>query len=169
MGGQIGYNRQFRSHWVIGVEGDISGTGTSNTTLCRSLSVAFRLGPGSLIRPSAISDGVATARGRLGYAADRWLVYVTGGGAWGEAGRAPPGSNFGGLWSPVTSSYQLGWTLGGGVEYGFTNNWTARAEYLYYDLGGTTIVNVGTSPFVNNQVWDRNKINVVRVGVNYKF
>ena len=115
-------------------------------------------------QPAAERDirWLATLRGRLGYAADRWLFYVTGGGAWGETDYTA-GPNFGGLWAPISFSHtSSGWTLGGGVEYGFTNNWTGRIEYLYYDLGGVTANNVaGLQPFRRQMV---NQINVVRVG-----
>ena len=37
-----------------------------------------------------------------------------------------------------------GWTAGGGVEFLFTSNWSAKFEYLYIDLGDSEMtVNVG--------------------------
>ncbi|HEX7791896.1 MAG TPA: outer membrane beta-barrel protein, partial [Afipia sp.] len=58
----------------------------------------------------------------------------------------------------------------GGVEYAFTNNWTARLEYLYYDFGSETVSNVSTvaPPLAYNTTFST-KVNVVRAGVNYKF
>ena len=98
-GGQIGYNWQFAPHWVIGVEGDISGTGIRNTTFVPFTVGGVPVGPGFTHQAERDIRWLATARGRLGYAADRWLVYVTGGGAWGEADYTA-GPNFGGLCEP---------------------------------------------------------------------
>ena len=167
-GGQIGYNWQFAPNWVLGIEGDISGTGIHSTTFAPLVAP----GVGVVGTNSAERDfkWLATVRGRLGYAADRWLFYVTGGGAWGEADYTA-GVSVPGLFTPTTFSHtSSGWVAGGGVEYGFTNNWSARLEYLYYDLGGVTATNVSSGAlFAGTQTWDRNQINVVRAGVNYKF
>ena len=74
------------------------------------------------------SDWLATVRGRAGYAFDRFLVYGTGGAAFGDLQAA-----FGAL--PFSNSTQTGWTAGAGVEFAFTPNLTAKVEYLYVDLG----------------------------------
>jgi len=62
-----------------------------------------------------------------------------------------------------SSSSQLGWTAGVGLEYAFLGNWTAKLEYLYVDLGS---FNTGPAPIVNNVSF---KENIVRAGLNYKF
>ena len=67
-----------------------------------------------------------TVRARLGYAIDRTLIYITGGLAYGGLNTNPLTGN-------TTSN--VGWTIGGGVEYAFTNNWTAKIEGLYVDTG----------------------------------
>ena len=82
---------------------------------------------------------LATFRGRLGYAFDRWLPYITAGGAYGNVkATTDPGP---GLAS--ASSSQFGWTGGVGLEYAFLGNWTAKIEYLYVDLGS---FNAGLAP-----------------------
>lgn len=169
-GGQIGYNWQFAPNWVIGIEGDISGTGIRKSTTSPVTVGGAILGPGINNLAERNVDWLATVRGRFGYAADRFLVYVTGGGAWGDVNYTA-GPNYAGLFNPVSfNKTQSGWTAGGGVEYAFTSNWTARAEYLYYDLGGVSAVNVSVVPPVaSTTVWDRTRVNVVRAGVNYKF
>ena len=169
-GGQIGYNYQFAPNWVVGIEGDFSGTDIRGTTTNPLTAGGVQVGAGINNLAQRDVRWLATARGRLGFAADRWLIYVTGGGAWGEM-KYTAGPAFAGLWSPVAFSHtSSGWTAGGGVEYGFTNNWTARVEYLYYDLDGASIVNPSAAAgLAATQTWDRNRINVVRVGVNYKF
>ena len=107
-------------------------------------------------------------RARLGYAIDRTLIYITGGLAYGGLNTNPLTGN-------TTSN--TGWTLGGGVEYAFTNNWTAKIEGLYVDTGEgrqtRTYTNVtGAVLPVGNYTATTNGSGgggVVRVGVNYKF
>ena len=66
-----------------------------------------------------------TVRGRLGYAFDRTLIYITGGLAYGGLNANP-------VTGDATSN--AGWTIGGGLEYAFTNNWTVKLEGLYVNL-----------------------------------
>jgi len=114
-------------------------------------------------------DWMASIRGRLGYAADRWLIYFTGGGAWADVNYRTDFTGFG--FNPLSANKTLsGWVVGGGVEYAVTNNWTVRAEYLYYDFGDERLVNlspviIGASSITTFDT----KVNVVRAGVNYKF
>ena len=168
-GAQIGYNWQFSPNFVLGIEGDISGTGIRNTT---SAPMTFGGGavPGTTQAAERDIRWLATVRGRLGYAADRWLFYVTGGGAWGEVDYSGGPTFFGVYTGPVSFNHtSSGWTVGGGVEYAFTNNWTGRLEYLYYDLNGATLTVPAIGGGAATQIWDDNKINVVRAAVNYKF
>ena len=73
---------------------------------------------------------LSTARGRVGYAFDRWLPYLTGGGAFGRV-------NIGNA-SGTVDETKTGWTAGVGLEYAFLGNWTAKIEYLHVDLGTAT-------------------------------
>ena len=103
-----------------------------------------------------------TVRGRVGYAFDRFLPYVTGGFAYGNVKNKVSHPTFGSFSDDNT---QYGWTLGGGLEYAFTNNLTAKLEYLYVDLDKESI-NVPGGTF-NSDV--ETKFSVVRAGLNYKF
>jgi outer membrane immunogenic protein len=72
------------------------------------------------------------------------------------------------VWQPAieavsSSSDQMGWAFGGGLEYAFLSNWSAKIEYLYVDLGS---FNTGSAPLVNNVSF---KESIVRGGLNYKF
>lgn len=139
-GGQIGYNYQI-DRFVVGLEADISGTDIKSR------------GPGVGFGASkATVDYLGTVRLRAGYAIDRFLPYLTGGLAYGGSNVRIPGVG-------SKDSTTVGWTLGGGVEYAFTNNWTARIEGLYVDLPRET---VGTAKVGH-------EFGVVRAGVNYKF
>jgi outer membrane immunogenic protein len=149
-GGQIGYNWQF-GQFVYGLEGDADWTdirGTSNVlgctlTICRTK-----------------NDFLATARGRVGYAIDRWMPYVTGGLAIGNIRTTTP--NFAGI-----DQTNAGWTVGAGVEFAIVGNWTAKAEYLYVDLGTANCGVTCGFPAVGNNVGLTT--NVVRGGINYRF
>jgi outer membrane immunogenic protein len=139
---QIGYNQQF-NQFVIGLETDAqmtdmrgknSGVGVAGT----KSTVPF----------------FGTIRARAGVAMDRFMPYVTGGFAYGTSRVVEPAVGK----STVTN---YGWTLGGGVEYAFTNNLTARVEGLYVNLGDKAVLG-GTRKYGND-------FGVVRAGVNYKF
>jgi outer membrane immunogenic protein len=146
IGGTLGYNYQIGS-FVWGIEGDFDYANVKGDTACLGFICETR------------SNWLATVRGRVGYAFDRFLPYFTGGGAFSDIEVGVP------LLGLNQSSNRVGWTVGGGIEYAFLSSWTAKLEYLYVDLGrfDTTF----TAPFVANNV--DFKANVVRVGLNYKF
>ena len=106
-----------------------------------------------------------SVRGRLGLALDRWMVFGTAGAAWGSWETS---YGFIGLPPAITASVtsHVGWTAGVGVEYAFTNNWLARAEYRYTDLGRSTFVSVPTNA---SELGNRVTVNDVRFGIAYKF
>jgi len=138
-GGQLGYNVQLDNNIVIGIEADIQGSDVSDT--------AFGV--------ESKMDYFGTVRGRIGYAFDHILPYFTGGWAWGHNKVTDQFTGF------ETSNTLSGWTIGGGVEYAFTNNWTVKAEYLYMDLGSDYYDSIGADAGLT--------ANVVRAGLNYKF
>ena len=147
VGGTVGYNYQF-GQAVVGVEGDIDWAGISGTT--------NNLGP---LGCKTSDSWLSTVRGRLGYAADRFMPFVTGGAAFGNIQATTPG--FIGA-----SSSQVGLTVGAGLEFAIAGNWTAKAEYLYVDLGKFTCgLSCGVLP-TNNVSFTTN---LVRAGVNYRF
>ncbi|MCS0493808.1 outer membrane protein [Ancylobacter mangrovi] len=138
-GGQIGVNYQFGNNVVLGAEADFQGSDIKDDAYGYESKM----------------DYFGTVRARLGYAFDNVLPYVTGGLAWGH--NEVKNSNLG-LSSDNTA---VGWTVGGGVEYGLTNNWTVKAEYLYMDLGEDYYDSIGVKSGLT--------ANVVRAGINYKF
>jgi outer membrane immunogenic protein len=148
-GGTLGYNWQAGS-LVYGIEGDFDWADVKGSTSCPGGRLA-------VLTCETKENWLATFRGRIGYAFDRWLPYITGGGAYGNVKASiDPGI------SSVSKS-ELGWTIGAGLEYAFLGNWTAKVEYLYVDLGS---FNAGVAPAVNNVSF---KENIVRAGLNYKF
>ena len=165
-GGQIGYNYQFGGNpFVIGLEADIQASGVKG-----EVGINANLGPGAAIGITGGSktEYFGTVRGRLGYAAfDRMLAYVTGGFAWGNTKSYYSITGIGNAAGSVSAD-RGGWTLGGGVEYAVLPNWTIKAEYLYVDLGNSTVYN-GNALGPNTTLSEKTRFNVVRAGVNYRF
>lgn len=141
---QAGYNYQ-TGPWVFGLEAD-AGYGNASKTV----------GLGLLdLKTEKTWSG--TARLRAGYAFDTVLVYGTGGLAWASF-KSTLTDVFGN--SASDDKTRIGWTVGGGLEYGMTKNISIKGEYLYSDYGGTTTV-LG----VREEISDH----LVRVGLNYRF
>ena len=148
LGGTLGYNLQ-TGVWVWGIEGDID-----YAFIDGNASNTFAGCPGCELKNTYF----ATARGRIGYAIDRWLPYFTGGAAFSGFKLTGP------LGGSVTES-NFGWTIGGGLEYAFLGSWSAKVEYLYADLGNGNCdaASCGVSTDFST------KVNVVRAGLNYRF
>jgi outer membrane immunogenic protein len=110
-------------------------------------------------------------RGRIGYAfAPAWLVYVTGGGAATSAKLTIADAAIG--VAPLSQSdTRWGWTVGAGVEWGFSGNWSLKLEYLHADFGNsnyfTPDINTGVIVVLSQNA--RLTDDMVRVGVNYRF
>jgi outer membrane immunogenic protein len=158
-GATLGYNMQFGS-FVAGLEGDISGTSLEESY---SDATAGFTGTGEL-------EWLATIRGRLGFAADRFLVYGTGGLAIGEI-KATIDDDYGAtVITTDDSQTHLGWTLGGGVEFALTDHITLKGEGLYYDLGSEDYsFNEGAGGW--NPITTEIDANgwIGRAGINFRF
>jgi outer membrane immunogenic protein len=174
-GAQIGYNYQI-NRFVLGVETDIQYVDNKGGS-------SFTGGPvlGTQLNTRADSElsYLGTLRARIGYTpVDRFLIYATGGLAYGEvkSNASVSGVQAAALgWSGSKSDVKFGWTVGAGAEYALTNNWTIKGEYLYYDLGKsnvTTAANAAAAAAVPGVAY-LNKVentgHIVRAGVNYKF
>jgi len=146
-GVQAGYNWQF-GQMVHGMETDVQGSTVKGT---------FSFGGATILETKV--DWFGTLRARIGYTpVDRFLVYGTGGLAYGEVRTSIPVA-------PLTSSRtKAGWTIGAGAEYAMNTNWTIKTEFLYTDLGKSTISSTPSSTLKNEVAFQTG-----RVGVNYKF
>jgi outer membrane immunogenic protein len=189
-GGQIGYNSRFSANWVAGLEVDIEGSGERAS---RSFSNPFFFDR-PLLRGAAVTEyeaeipWIGTARGRIGYAWDRVMLYVTGGLAYGEVKlQGTHTVRASGALKPFISSaladcqVNTGWTVGAGVEAALVGNWTWKTEYLYVDLGSldtppgnpAVICTRCLPPRLagGGQIASRTNFtdNLVHVGLNYKF
>jgi outer membrane immunogenic protein len=194
-GVQLGYNWQFLPNWVIGFEADWQASDQNGNSTFDGVIVA-PLPPGTFYDPATTSQNVGltwfgTVRGRFGFAWDHWLVYATGGLAYGRisvngitnvANVTPLFPNPSVTFSDTSTN--KGWTVGGGAEFRLNSRWSAKVEYLYIDLGDVTangvippsgcygkpgvicgVTSRAGSQTVTAHVTD----NVIRVGINYHF
>src|SRR6202047_1758675 len=123
VGGTIGYNWQV-SRFVFGFEGDASWVGQYGSNFDDGLA------GNSAFTSFTKETWVATARGRAGYAVNNLLFYGTGGYAAAGVEAGVKDANTGALLASATST-RSGWTAGGGLEWGFAPNWSAKFEWLY--------------------------------------
>ena len=147
VGGTLGYNWQ-NGQVVWGLETDLDWSGVKGDDNCSR-------GTHCEVK----NDWLGTARVRLGWAADRWMPYVTGGLAFGDVKADVTGSR-------GASDTQLGWTVGAGVEVALTQPWTAKLEYLYVDLGD---FNCGSRCGGGSPDKVEFHSHIVRAGLNYRF
>jgi outer membrane immunogenic protein len=193
-GGQVGYNFQYSS-FVYGIEADIQGlSGRSSGTTATAVGIAgFAATANTSLQATDSVRWLGTVRGRLGYTVTpSLLLYGTGGLAYGGAdssvaiGQQLTGPEATGATGPYgsavsISSTRIGWTAGGGAEWLFSRNWTAKLEYLHYDLGSASysgsmtnravgVAPVGTPLYTVATAYSTKFTgDIVRVGVNYKF
>jgi outer membrane immunogenic protein len=155
-GVQGGADYQFAPNWVIGAEAQYSWLSNNNSAV---------LFPGGTVI-TGNNNQLGSVTGRLGYAWGPALFYGKGGFAWRD------NNNFavsvGGVPAAFTTngSHQDGYTVGAGLEYMFAPNWSAKAEYQYYNFGNTTFT-AGPAPIVGARF--RDDEHTVKVGVNYRF
>lgn len=203
-GGQFGYNWQFGfggNSFVYGVEADIQGVASGGgangswTSIPVTGANILNHSIGTAASARKNLDYLGTVRGRIGYLlTPTLLVYGTGGLAYGgvnlnvsgfqsvvPAVAAWPTIGFGG---GSYSDTRVGWTAGGGLEWMFMPNWSAKIEYLYYDLGSVQMIAGATAQIYDGslggfpagvkwlnatQARTNYNGNVVRAGVNYHF
>jgi outer membrane immunogenic protein len=145
-GVQGGYDYQFAPNWVLGVEAQYSWLDSGTSPV--------------VVGGFSFSDkqkGLGSVTGRLGYTWGPALVYAKGGYAFADYNTTVIDLNTG-LGAGVTSKSD-GYTVGGGLEYLFTQNWSGKVEYQYYDFGN---VDFGTFSVKNDE-------HVVKAGLNYRF
>jgi outer membrane immunogenic protein len=164
VGPTLGINFQTGA-FVYGAEADFDYSGMdgkSSSPFCSSLLLTVG------VQCETKSNWFGTVRGRAGYAVDRVLFYATAGGAFGNVEAGVNGN--------LVGSTKVGWTAGAGAEVAVADNWTARVEYLFVDLGNTNcnVANPcgfdGTpaAPIPAAQSISFNA-SVIRLGVDYKF
>lgn len=153
-GATAGYSYQM-GQVVLGIEGDVSASGPTRN-------FSGHPGWGCFAGKGCESkvEWFGTLRGRVGYAFDRFLPYLTGGLAVGQVKASILNSCNDGYCGSKTA---VGFAVGGGAEYALTQAWTVKAEYLYVDFGKVK-VNDRVNFTVNSA-----RFHVARLGVNYRF
>jgi outer membrane immunogenic protein len=148
-GGHLGYNFAGIPGFglgtgglVFGVEGDVDGSDYRDTIGAATLKNKIQ----------------GSARGRLGVAVDRALFYATGGAAFAGFDTTYAAPAF-----VAPSHTRVGWTVGGGVEYAVTTQWSLRAEYRYSDFG------TFTDALARGTASRRETMQRAQVGFSYKF
>jgi outer membrane immunogenic protein len=134
-GVQVGYDTQFAPNWVFGLEANYSFKDTNSDFANR---------------------GLGSVTGRLGYTWGPALLYVKGGYGWADTRFSNGFAGDGG---------SDGYTVGGGLEYLFTQNWSGKIEYQYYDFGNVNVFSPAGA-FLG-QV--RNDEHTIKAGINYRF
>jgi outer membrane immunogenic protein len=180
-GGTVGLNWQ-SGQIVFGVEADISGANIDGTGDCsESLGRSFNQGfTSSSAGCHTKLTWFGTAAGRLGVTIDHALLFVKAGGAWAHFDQDAtmttfvtngPGSLTG---TTALGTTRTGYMVGTGIEYALGSNWSAKVEYDFMDFGtkslnfpftGTTFGPVTVPLFAD----DRERVHVVRAGLNYRF
>lgn len=171
-GAQIGYNIQSGS-LVYGVEADANFAGGSNKTATVIATNATGAAKHQL-------GAFGTLRARAGFLlTDRWLAYGTGGLMVGQTKfsntlTGTAGALLGGIWTGSNDKTKAGYVVGAGTEYALTNNITAKLEYMYYDLGKSSVrvapANAAaTASLVVPSLRESNNGSLLRTGLNLKF
>jgi outer membrane immunogenic protein len=175
-GVQLGYNYQFPSNWVLGVEGDFDWTslGQTNAGTLNFHGVPFGI---ANTQVSDKTDWLASFRGRLGFAMGQFLPYATAGVAWSKRdfnGFVQANSTNPVFTEPFSAnSTSTGWVAGGGIEWMVMPNLLLRAEYLHYGLDNGKTVAIPLSSALPNfpafVTYGKTDVDVVRAGLSFKF
>jgi outer membrane immunogenic protein len=166
-GVQAGCDYQFANHWVVGIGGDFAWSDIHGA----AIDPFFTGKNGAPIPLSTRTDRIASVTGRLGYAWDNFLLYGKGGGAWAHDNYSIQNSNCLLLvtCSLAGSTDRTGWTAGVGLEWAFAKNWSAMVEYDHFGFGNKAVAFTGPNLGQNFIFNVRQDVDVVKVGVNYRF
>lgn len=165
----VGFNYQVMGPIVVGVQAEYNFAGITGNTSSPPLNYLS-----TSIREFGSVDG------RIGYAFDRLLVYAIGGFAYGDIRnninfQGVPGVFPSVVGFPVTRTFaanRYGYDVGGGLEYNFYGNWTARAEYRYYNWGTRGFADSGFSFPISIAIpnhTSKETLQTGRIGLTYKF
>ncbi|MCC6775787.1 MAG: porin family protein [Hyphomicrobiales bacterium] len=168
LGGQLGVNYQ-TGMWVIGGEAQGSFAQLNGDSACSSTATAGVVVNIINATCSAKVDALATFALRLGVAVDRLLVYGKIGGALANDKYASFGGNVLLTQTFNANETRWGWMAGVGVEYAFTDKWSVKLEYNHLDLGTRSVRFADDASTVSYLVDIRQTVDLVKVGVNYRF
>jgi outer membrane immunogenic protein len=157
-GGQVGCDYQFAASWVVGAEAIYDFASLRGNAVDPAVPT---------VTTSSKYSGIGSLTGRAGYTFDRSLIYLKGGFAWSRSDRTLVGIGFS---QDTGTTSKSGWVIGGGWEYMFAPNWSAKIEYNHYYFGSfsESVTQLpGGAVFLQG---DSNKnVDVVLVGLNFRF
>jgi outer membrane immunogenic protein len=170
-GGQVGGNWQMGA-LVLGVEGQFDWLANQNNSSA-GIAVTDINGATNTLSVVSTDRWLTTLTGRIGFAADHWLFYAKGGGAWvgNQSFTVNNATNTAASFTTSNGGWNTGWTVGGGIEWAFAGPWSAKIEYDYIKLSSNSFTVPATSTFLPNDTFttaNRN-IQTVLFGVNYRF
>jgi outer membrane immunogenic protein len=154
-GAAVGWNWQVNPWLVLGIESGVTWTGIDDTAACGSFTCRTEM------------PWMFDITGRVGYAVDRALFYVKGGGVWAHSEYTKWNSVLG--YATATDT-RFGWVVGAGIEYAFLPNWSAKIEYNFIDFGTQTETFTFYAPCCATVYSDIDQqIQFVKAGINYRF
>jgi outer membrane immunogenic protein len=172
-GVQLGYNWQGGRNWLVGFEADLQGSAQTDTGCAPLACITAAAGTGFITVQHQL-DYFGTLRGRLGAINDNVLYYVTGGAAFGHVKQTVT-ENVSTTAVPLfgtgsSTADMIGWVIGGGIEAALWGGWTAKAEYLYMDLGSLATSADFSQPGNPGTVTTNSTVrdHIARIGANYR-
>jgi outer membrane immunogenic protein len=173
IGGTVGYDKQY-GQLVVGIEGDLSWTDFGENAIHNvpgDPNIGF---PPLQFKTDYDMDWLSTVRARVGIALDRWLLYGTGGLAFGEVSlqsSVTVGQPAMGRLTGSEDATESGWTAGGGGALAVTDNVSLKAEALYYDLGQISSRSTSSADPQNSILITHQDVSgvIVRGGADYRF
>jgi outer membrane immunogenic protein len=177
-GAQLGYNKQYGA-LVVGVEADLNyvNRASANASATFDPTGYYAAAPytytGYDVTGRRKAEWFGTLRGRVGVATGRALFYATGGLAYGQVGGGGTLATTGAVetYAPTgTKGERFGFALGAGIEYALTEAWSLKGEYLHVQFKDTSyLLTQATDANFQLAVRQKNSLDLVRVGVNYRF
>jgi outer membrane immunogenic protein len=158
-GVQGGADYQFASNWVIGAEAQYSWLNGNNNGGGRTFPISGTTVTGN-------TNELGSVTGRFGYTWGPALLYAKGGYAWRDGVGVGASNALGPVAFTTDGRHRDGYTVGGGLEYMFAPNWSAKAEYQYYNFGSTTFTG-GPADVIGAKF--REDEHTFKLGVNYRF
>lgn len=160
IGGQLGCDYQFAPNWVAGIEGAFSGSNMKGST-------TVGLVGGDQATVSSSTDFIPSVTGRLGYAFDRTLLYGKAGVAWASSKYTVAGSFAGTPFDFEGFDMRGGWTVGAGIDWAFSRNWSVNLEYDFYSFGSGTALLTDSIGGASGTIDAKQNIQVVKAGLNF--
>lgn len=167
-GFHAGYDVRF-GNMLVGVGGEYSWSDMSGSSSAASPLIAGRVS-----HANSELDWIGTLTGRVGFVAGDWLFYGRAGWAWSALETAGPLVNAAGtvLVNNEASTKLDGWTVGAGIEWALSKNWSVRAQYDYHDLNATVTtrsVNVRDGAVTFSRADTDVDVHTVKLGVSMRF